>query len=136
MDGKVENTRITETIINKYLSIYLSIFPSTFLLFMYQLIYLSIYIPVHEIFSLLFVLGLFIYFVTFISLNLTGKKRETDIYYTYMYIYIYIYILPGKDSASWQLVAVVMGLKTMQRGKNDVKLPKSTQNQSKNSPRP
>ena len=33
----------------------------------------------------------------------------------------------------WQLVAVIMGLKTMQRGKKkDVKLPKSTQNQRKN----
>ena len=42
-----------------------------------------------------------------------------------------MHIIPGKESASWQLVAVVMGLKTMQSGKNDVKLSKSTQNQRK-----
>ena len=38
-----------------------------------------------------------------------------------------MYIIPGKKSASWQLVAVVLGLKTMPRGKNDAKWPKTTQ---------
>ena len=37
---------------------------------------------------------------------------------------IYISVIPGKKSASWQLVAVVLGLKTMPR---DVKWPKTTQ---------
>ena len=46
-----------------------------------------------------------------------------------------MYIIHGEKSASWQLVAVVVGLKTMQSGKkNDAKLPKSTQNERKNSP--
>ena len=31
-----------------------------------------------------------------------------------------MYIIPGKKSAAWQLVAVVLGPKTMPRGKNDV----------------
>ena len=54
--------------------------------------------------------------------------------------------MPGKKSASWQLIAVVLGLKTMPRGKkrrkmakNDTKRqnkwPKPTQNQRKNSPK-
>ena len=63
------------------------------------------------------------------------------IYDIYQTIYKYIYIIPGK-SASWQLVAVVLELKTMPRGKkqhngqkrrkaskHDVKWPKPTQNQ-------
>ena len=37
--------------------------------------------------------------------------------YIYAYTHIYKYISPGRKSASWQLAAVVMGLKTMQRGK-------------------
>ena len=42
---------------------------------------------------------------------------------------IYIYSKPGKKLASWQLDAIVEGLETTQRGKNDVKLQKSDQNQ-------
>ena len=37
---------------------------------------------------------------------------------------IYVYIIPGKKVASWQLVAVVMGLKTMQSGKKRRKIAK------------
>ena len=55
---------------------------------------------------------------------------------------IYISVIPGKKSASWQLVAVVLGLKTMPRGKKrrkaskyDVKWPKPSQNQRRNSPK-
>ena len=44
---------------------------------------------------------------------------------------MYVSIIPGKKSASWQLVAVFMGLNTMQSEKNDGKLRKSTQNQRK-----
>ena len=33
-------------------------------------------------------------------------------------MYIYMHIIPGKWSASWHLVAVVLGSKTTQRGKN------------------
>ena len=47
---------------------------------------------------------------------------------------MYKYVTPRKKSASWQLVAVVRGLKRCKVAKNDVKLPKSTQNQRKNSP--
>ena len=50
-------------------------------------------------------------------------------------IYVHIYIIPGKKSASWQPVAVVMGLRRCKAPKNDVKLLKSTQNQRKNSPK-
>ena len=50
-----------------------------------------------------------------------------------MYI---LYIIPGKDSASWQLIAVVMGLKTMQSGKKQRNIAKINPNQSKNSPKP
>ena len=53
-----------------------------------------------------------------------------------------LYTIAGKKSASWQLVAVVLGLKTMPRGKmakNDVKtrckMAKTTQNQRNNSPK-
>ena len=59
--------------------------------------------------------------------------------HTYIHIYINMYILyiiPGKDSASWQLVAVVMGLKTMQSGKKQRNIAKINPNQSKNSPKP
>ena len=42
----------------------------------------------------------------------------------YITLYINIYIIAGKKSASWQLVAVVFGLKTMRRGKNRRKIDK------------
>ena len=35
-----------------------------------------------------------------------------------------MYIIPGKKSASWQLVAVLMGQKTMQSGKKRRKIAK------------
>ena len=44
---------------------------------------------------------------------------------------MYMYIIHGEKSASWQLVAVVVGLKTMQSGK---KTTQHWQNQWKNSP--
>ena len=40
----------------------------------------------------------------------------------HIYIQIHIYTIPGKKSASWQLVAVVMVLKTMQNGKKRRKI--------------
>ena len=39
--------------------------------------------------------------------NIDNKEKK---------IYTYMNIIPGKKSASWQLVAIVMGLKTMQSG--------------------
>ena len=65
-----------------------------------------------------------------------GQKRvplSMPIRLTLFSFTINICIIPGKKSASWQLVAIVIGPKTMQGGKNDVKLPKLTQNQRKNS---
>ena len=37
---------------------------------------------------------------------------------------MYVHIIPGKKSASWQLVSVVIGLKTMQSGKKERKIAK------------
>ena len=45
-----------------------------------------------------------------------------------------INIIPGKKSASWQLVAIVMVKNDAKWSKNDVKLPKSNQNERKNLP--
>ena len=41
------------------------------------------------------------------------------------YIPIYVYIIHGKKSASWQLIAVVLGLKTMPKDKKRRKMAKN-----------
>ena len=49
------------------------------------------------------------------------------IYNNFIWSSFYMYIIAGKKSASWQLVAVVMGLKQWKVAKNYIKLLKSTE---------
>ena len=50
------------------------------------------------------------------------------IYNNFIWSSFYMYIIAGKKSASWQLVAVVMGLKTMESGKKLNKIAKINRN--------